>query len=109
MGVYAYDAAAEATAVEAAHRSGKTMIVGWDNQPGTAQLIQQNVEQATVFDNEQMYGQVATEILYDMHTFGVATTLQMFGFNPNGSTVNNVIDTPVVMVTKANLKSVTGF
>lgn len=60
MGVYAYDAAAEATAVEAAHRAGKTKIVGWDNQPGTAQLLRSGVVAATVFDNEQTYGQSAT-------------------------------------------------
>ena len=109
MGIYAYDAAAEATAVEAAHRAGKTMIVGWDNQPGMAQLIQKGVVQATVFDNEQMYGQVATIILYDMHTFGVGPTLAMFGFSDKGNLANNVVSTPVVMVTKDNLHSVSGF
>lgn len=109
FGVYAYDAAAEATAVQAAHRAGKTLIVGWDNQPGMSQLIQNGVVQATVFDNEQMYGQVATIILYDMHTFGVGPTLAMFGFKASGDRANNVVYTPVVMVTKANLHSVPGF
>lgn len=106
MGIYAYDAAAEAKAVIAAHRSGKTKIVGWDNEPDTISYLKKGVISATVYDNEQLYGQVAVQILYDMKTFGVDNTLRMFGFHAHGPRGNNVVYTPIIMVTPANVNQV---
>lgn len=106
MGVYAYDAAAEAKAVITAHRAGKTKIVGWDNEPDTIAYLKKGIISATVYDDEQLYGQVAVQILYDMRVFGVTNTLRMFGFHANGPRANNVVYTPIIMVTPKNVTQV---
>lgn len=103
LGVYAYDAAAEAQAVKAAGKVGSVKIVGWDDAPDTLKFIKSGVITATVYDGEKIYGQVATMILYDMNAFGVNNTLRMLGFDPNANPANNIVNVPLTLITADNV------
>jgi len=103
LGVYAYNAAAQAQAVKAANKVGKIKIIGWDDAPDTLQFVKDGVIDSTVYDAEKGYGSVAVQVLYNIKVFGLDATLQMLGIDPKTPVKDRALMVPVVIITKDNV------
>lgn len=103
LGVYAYNAAAQAQAVKAAGKVGKVKIIGWDDAPDTLQFIKEGIIDSSVYDAEKGYGSVAVQVLYNIRTFGLDATLQMLGIDPKTPVKDRALMVPVLMITKDNV------
>ncbi|MGA2766185.1 MAG: substrate-binding domain-containing protein [Spirochaetia bacterium] len=103
-GVYAYNAPAQARAVQAAGKSpGQTKIIGFDALNETIQFMKQGYIDAVIDHREFNFGYYGTMILYSMKIFGVDNTMTLLGFDPKGQREGNIKFTPSYLITTNDL------
>lgn len=103
-GVYAYNAPAQARAVQAAgKKAGAIKIVGFDALEETIQFMKSGIIDSVVDHRQYNFGYYGTMILYSMKVFGVDNTMTLLGFDPKGARENNIMFTPSFLITTENL------
>jgi ribose transport system substrate-binding protein len=103
-GVYAYNAPAQARAVQAAGKKpGQIKIVGFDALDETVQFMKQGYIDAVIDHREYNFGYYGTMILFSMKIFGVDNTMTLLGFDPKGEREGNIKFTPSYLITNDSL------
>jgi ribose transport system substrate-binding protein len=103
-GVYAYNAPAEARAVQAAGKKpGQIKIIGYDALDETVQFMKQGYIDALIDNRQYNFGFFGGMVLYLMKTYGIDDTLTMLGFDPKADPEKNNLYTPSYVIDKNNL------
>jgi ribose transport system substrate-binding protein len=99
-GVYAYNAPAQARAVQAAGKKpGDVKIVGFDALAETIQFMQNGWIDSVVDHRQYNFGYYAVMMLTNMKIFGKDNTLYMLGFDATADPKDNIKYTPSYLIT----------
>ena len=103
-GVYAYNAPAQARAVQAAGKQpGDVKIVGFDALEETVAFMKDGWIDSVVDHRQYNFGYYAVMMLTDMQIFGVDMTMYLLGFDPTVDPVDNIKYTPSFLITTDTL------
>jgi len=100
-GVYSYDGPSAGQAVQAAGKTGKTIVVADDSEPKTLAFLQAGVIQAMVLQQPYQQGYMSVYILAAMKVLGVQATMDII--KPYLSTDGLTLSSGVGLVTQSNL------
>jgi ribose transport system substrate-binding protein len=103
-GVYAYNAPAQARAVQAAGKKpGEIKIVGFDALQETVQFMEKGWIDSVVDHRQYNFGYYAVMTLTNMKIFGKDMTLYLLGFDPTANPKDNIKFTPSYLITGETL------
>ena len=103
-GVYAYNAPAQARAVQAAGKEpGDVKIVGFDALEETIGFMQDGWIDSVVDHRQYNFGYYSIMMLTDMQIFGVNMTMYLLGYDPTIDAAENIMYTPSFLITTENL------
>jgi ribose transport system substrate-binding protein len=103
-GVYAYNAPAQARAVQAAGKQpGDIKIVGFDALEETIGFMEEGWIDSVVDHRQYNFGYYSVMILTDMNIWGVDMTMYLLGFDPTVDPAENIMYTPSFLITTDNL------
>ena len=103
-GVYAYNAPAQARAVQAAGKKpGDVKIVGFDALEETIGFMQDGWIDSVVDHRQYNFGFYSIMALTNMKIFGLDMTMYLLGFDPKADPAGNIMYTPSFLITTDGL------
>lgn len=103
-GVYAYNAPAQARAVQAAGKEpGEVKIVGFDALEETIGFMQDGWIDSVVDHRQYNFGYYSIMMVSLMNIFGEDMTMYMLGFDPTVDPAGNIMYTPSFLIAPMNL------
>lgn len=103
-GVYAYNAPAQARAVQAAGKQpGEIKIVGFDALDETVQFMEKGVIDSVVDHRQYNFGYYSVMILQLMKIYQKDMVMYLLGFDPTRDPRDNIIYTPSYLITTDSL------